>query len=183
MDLAEECSHALVCVLGCLGLSSQQAKFKLTPTTVYYLSLFWPVVDVAGDTLFLLTELMTVEMTKKLEKGPVPPAALACVAAASILFSLCLILWRFSYIHKMEEVGFDLTPKDDLFEEDDEPGVGISTRNFSVARTVIILQNQRVFQFTVTVSFAFGFAGKRAPSDTQQDEYNDRVSHKKCAAA
>jgi hypothetical protein len=132
MEVAEECSHALVCVLGCLGLSSQQAKFKLTPTTVYYLSLFWPVVDVAGDTLFLLTELMTVEMTKKLEKGPVPPAALARVAAASILISLCLILWRFSYIHKMEEVGFDLTPKDDLFEEDDEPGAGSSTRKLSV---------------------------------------------------
>ena len=136
MEVAEECSHALVCVLGCLGLSSQQAKFKLTPTTVYYLSLFWPVVDVAGDTLFLLTELMTVEMTKKLEKGPVPPAALACVAAASILFSLCLILWRFSYMHKMEDVGFDLTPKEDLFEEDDEPGVGKSTRKLSVANPI-----------------------------------------------
>ena len=34
---------------------------------------------------------------------------------------------------QVEDVGFDLTPKDDLFEEDDEPGVGKSTRKLSVA--------------------------------------------------
>ena len=55
-----------------------------------HLSLFWPVLDVIGDILFLLTELLSADTATALEEGPIPYLALVVVASTRLLLSFAV---------------------------------------------------------------------------------------------
>ena len=62
-------------------------QFKLEPTWTYFLSVFWPVIDLTGDTLFLLTELLSAEIIAAVAAGPVDHRVLVSISAVSIVCS------------------------------------------------------------------------------------------------
>ena len=91
VECCEEATHVFVCILGCLGFKQYADRFKLEPTWTYFLSLFWPVLDVIGDILFLFTELMSTSTALALAAGPVPIRVLYILASVSIVVSI----WKY----------------------------------------------------------------------------------------
>ena len=120
VECCEEASHALLCILACFGCKQYADRFKLEPTWTYFLSLFWPVLDVIGDILFLFTELMSASTALALSTGPVPVEVLCAIASVSIVVSILLICWRVRFIRWMHEVGYDLTGSEVLDDEEEE---------------------------------------------------------------
>ena len=120
VECCEEATHVFVCILGCLGFKQYADRFKLEPTWTYFLSLFWPVLDVIGDILFLFTELMSASTALALSAGPVPVEVLCAIASVSIVVSILLICWRVRFIRWMHEVGYDLTGSEVVDDDDEE---------------------------------------------------------------
>ena len=118
----EEASHALICVLGCLGCKQYVDRFKIEPTWTYFLSLFWPVLDMTGDTLFLLTELLNADTRLALVGGLVPWEVVVTLSVLSIAFSLALWCWRVGHLRRMHMVGYDLTEREDVVDDEDDGG-------------------------------------------------------------
>ena len=125
----EEASHALLCVLGCLGCKQYVDRFKIEPTWAYFLSLFWPVLDMTGDTLFLLTELLNADTRLALAGGLVPWEVVVTLSVLSIVFSLALWCWRVGHLRRMHKVGYDLTEREDVVDDEDEVSERKQTMN------------------------------------------------------
>ena len=101
--MAAAAGEAMPFIVGCLGCKGTLSQFKLEPTWTYFLSVFWPVIDLTGDTLSLMTKLLSAEIIVAVADGPLDHRVLVFASALSIICSSVFLSWRLSYLRRMHQ--------------------------------------------------------------------------------